>query len=62
MKKKDLKGVNHRVVEHVVKETQNGSIILLHATEWETGDLEEIVLGVKKKGYKFVTITGLLES
>lgn len=57
---KDLKGVNHRVVEHVVKETQNGAIILLHATEWETGDLEKTILGIKGKGYKFVTLNRAL--
>lgn len=57
---KDVTGAQRKVTKRVEDWVGNGAIILLHATEWETGDLEKTILGIKGKGYKFVTLNRAL--
>lgn len=55
-------GVNN-IVDEVMLETENGDIILLHASDSATQTaeaLETILPGLKKKGFQFVTISELI--
>lgn len=52
-----------KIVKTVLKEVENGDIILLHASDAATQTakaLEEILPNLKEKGFKFVTITEML--
>jgi peptidoglycan/xylan/chitin deacetylase (PgdA/CDA1 family) len=55
-----------QVVEHVLQETQPGSIILLHvmyrSREQSRAALPAIIQGLRAKGYRFVTVSELLDS
>ena len=53
------------IVDRVMAETQPGSIVLLHVMyegRAETRQaLPEVIRGLKAKGYRFVTVSELLE-
>ena len=50
------------MVRHIVKKTQNGSIILLHNTDGETiRAIPMIIQQLRQKGFSFVTLNQLLE-
>jgi peptidoglycan/xylan/chitin deacetylase (PgdA/CDA1 family) len=55
-----------QIVDHVLQETQPGSIILLHvmykSREQSRAALPAIIHGLKEKGYRFVTVSELLAS
>lgn len=51
------------IIDYVMKETSNGDIILLHASDsakHTAESLKTILPGLKNKGYKFVSISELL--
>lgn len=51
------------ITDHVMKETSNGDIILLHASDaakQTANALKTILPGLKNKGFKFVTISELI--
>lgn len=52
------------IVDHVMKETTNGDIILLHASDsakQTSQALQTILPGLENKGFKFVTISELFQ-
>ncbi|WP_096271348.1 polysaccharide deacetylase family sporulation protein PdaB [Paucisalibacillus globulus] len=52
-----------KIVDHVMSETNNGDIILLHASDSvkQTAEsLKTILPGLKNKGYKFVTVSEMI--
>ena len=55
-----------RIAEHVLAETQPGSIILLHIMYKSRAEsraaLPGIIEGLKERGYRFVTVSELLVS
>ena len=55
-------GVN-KIIDHVVSNTSNGDIILMHASDSATQTKESlatIIPSLKQKGYTFVTISELI--
>ncbi len=54
-----------KMIKHVLKKTEPGSIILMHANGrgWKTHlAIEPIILGLKTRGYSFLTVSDLLSS
>ncbi len=49
-----------KVQQHVVNNCSGGSIILLHFNQYDITNIEEIVAGIKNRGYNMVTVTELL--
>lgn len=52
-----------RLIEYVRDQSRNGSIVVMHMNGrgWKTAEaLPRIVLGLRKKGYKLVTVSELL--
>lgn len=52
-----------RLIEYVREQSKNGSIVVMHMNGrgWKTAEaLPRIVLGLRKKGYKLVTVSELL--
>lgn len=52
-----------RLIDYVTDQAKNGSIVVMHMNGrgWKTADaLPRIVLRLRKKGYKFVTVSELL--
>jgi peptidoglycan-N-acetylmuramic acid deacetylase len=47
---------------HIIKNAQNGSIILLHFNIWDSLALEEILRGIEEKGLKVKPLTRVLEN
>lgn len=41
-------------VNNVMKDLQNGTIILMHEHEWDVQNLEDLILAIKQKGYTFL--------
>ena len=60
----DINSDPNKMAAFVIDKTKNGSIILLHPTndgyEASLKALEPIILGLKKKGFAFVTVSELL--
>lgn len=53
-----------KIINYVTKTTKNGSIIILHINGkgWHTAQaLPQIIINLRKKGFKFVTLTNLLK-
>ncbi len=50
-----------KVRQHVIKNSAKGSIILLHFNEYDITRLEDIIAGIKKRGYGFETVTEILK-
>lgn len=40
-------------VNNVMKNLQNGTIILMHEHQWDTDNLEDLILAIQAKGYTF---------
>ncbi|KEO84289.1 polysaccharide deacetylase family protein [Tumebacillus flagellatus] len=52
----------HKIVQRVLKNVRNGSIVLFHDREAQTGQaLEQLLPALQKQGYSFVTVSELLE-
>jgi peptidoglycan-N-acetylglucosamine deacetylase len=52
-----------KIVDHVMSQTNNGDIILLHASDSvkQTADsLKTILPGLKNKGFKFITVSEMI--
>ena len=49
-----------KIQQHVVNNCTGGSIILLHFNQYDIANIEEIVAGIKNRGYSIVTVTELL--
>lgn len=53
-----------KIVQHVLKETCPGSIVLLHAMYEGRGESRKaipvIIQGLRERGYRFVTVSELL--
>ena len=59
----DPKISSKRLIEYVRDQSRNGSIVVMHMNGrgWKTAEaLPRIVLGLRKKGYKLVTVSELL--
>ncbi len=41
-------------VNNVMKNLQNGTIILMHEHEWDVNALEDLILAIQSKGYTFI--------
>lgn len=50
----------YAMVQRVLQKTEPGSMILMHPTASATGGLEQLIVGLKTKGYKITTVTNLL--
>lgn len=52
----------NRILKNVLPNVKSGSIILMHDNhEYSLNALEDMIKNLKEKGYKFVTVTELLE-
>ncbi|GGA87966.1 polysaccharide deacetylase family sporulation protein PdaB [Ornithinibacillus halotolerans] len=52
-----------KIVDHIMSQTNNGDIILLHASDSvkQTADSLKVILpGLKNKGFKFVTVSEMM--
>lgn len=49
--------ISNKIEQHIVTRCSNGSIILLHFNEYDTGNIEEIVLGIKSRGFDIQLIS-----
>ncbi|QHV95327.1 polysaccharide deacetylase family protein [Spirosoma endbachense] len=60
----DVRQSSKRIMQHVVDRTKPGSIILLHCMgtdDWKSRQsLRGLIVGLKKAGYQFVTVSELL--
>ena len=53
---------NEGILNYVLKDVKAGSIILFHDNhEYSVKALPEVIKELKKRGYKFVTVSELLE-
>lgn len=52
--------IAEKVEKHVINDTQNGTIILLHFNEYDITYFEEIISGIKNRGFGILTVTELL--
>lgn len=61
LKKADINVISEDVVRHVTRSAENGSIILLHFTPYDTTRLEEIITGILGKGFEIVPLGEILD-
>ncbi|TCP30285.1 putative sporulation protein (polysaccharide deacetylase family) [Scopulibacillus darangshiensis] len=48
------------MVRHVVTKVESGSMILMHPTKSAAAGLEDMIVGIKEKGYRFGTVSELM--
>ncbi len=61
---KDNKTVNEisdRIEQHIVNNCSGGSIILLHFNQYDMGNIEQIVSGLKNRGFELQTISMIVK-
>jgi len=49
------------VCQHIILNSQNGSIVLLHFNIWDVSELEGMIDGIKEKKLEIKTVTGVLD-
>lgn len=59
--KKSVDEISDRIEQHVVNNCSGGSIILLHFNQYDMGNIEEIVSGIKNRGFSMQTISQLIK-
>ncbi len=61
---KNIKTVNEisdRIEQHVVNNCSGGSIILLHFNQYDMGNIEQIVSGLRHRGFELKTISEIVK-
>ena len=61
---KNIKTVNvisDRIEQHVVNNCSGGSIILLHFNQYDMGNIEQIVSGLRHRGFELKTISEIVK-
>lgn len=53
--------ISNKIEQHVVKKCSNGAIILLHFNQYDTGNIEGIVQGIKKRGFEFQPVSQIIK-
>ena len=58
---KSVDEISDRIEQHVVNNCSGGSIILLHFNQYDMGNIEKIVSGIKNRGFSMQTISQLIK-
>ena len=53
--------ISSKIEQHVVNNCANGSIILLHFNQYDSGNIEGIIQGIKNRGYNMQTVSQILK-
>lgn len=53
--------ISKKIEQHVVNRCSKGSIILLHFNQYDTGNIEEIIQGIKKRGFDMQPVSKLIK-
>lgn len=59
--KKSVNEISSRIEQHIISKCSAGSIILLHFNKYDMGNLEQVVEGLKNRGFKMQTISQLIK-
>ncbi|WP_165835507.1 polysaccharide deacetylase family protein [Ruminiclostridium sufflavum] len=59
--KKSVSEISDKIEQHVVNNCSGGSIILLHFNQYDMGNIEAIVKGLKNRGFQMKTISQLIK-
>lgn len=59
--KKTVNEISDRIEQHVVNNCSGGSIILLHFNQYDMGNIEQIVSGLRHKGFELQTISEIVK-
>lgn len=59
--KNSVDEISDRIEQHVVNRCSGGSIILLHFNKYDMGNIENIVGGIKNRGFSMQTISQLIK-
>lgn len=60
-KKISVQAISNKIEQHVVSRCSNGSIVLLHFNQYDTGNIEGIIQGIKKRGFNMQPISKLVK-
>ncbi|QNU68292.1 polysaccharide deacetylase family protein [Ruminiclostridium herbifermentans] len=59
--KKTVSEISDRIEQHVVNNCKGGSIILLHFNQYDMGNIEQIVSGLRNRGFELQTISKMVK-
>lgn len=59
--KKTVNEISDRIEQHVVNNCSGGSIILLHFNQYDMGNIEQIVSGLRHRGFELRTISEIVK-
>lgn len=59
--KKSVSQISDRIEQHVVNNCSGGSIVLLHFNQYDMGNIEQIVSGLKNRGFELKTISQMIK-
>jgi len=60
-KTNSVQEISNKIEQHVVNKCSNGSIILLHFNQYDMGNIEAIIQGVKNRGFSMQTISKIIK-
>lgn len=53
--------ISDRIEKHVITKCKNGSIILLHFNQYDTANIEEIIQGIKSRGFDIQPLSQIIK-
>jgi len=56
-----VQDISTQIEHHIVNRCTNGSIILLHFNQYDTGNIEKIILGIKKRGFNIQQLSQIIK-
>jgi len=56
-----VQDISNKIEQHVVNKCSNGSIILLHFNQYDTGNIDKIIQGIKNRGFDMQPLSQIIK-
>jgi peptidoglycan-N-acetylmuramic acid deacetylase len=60
-KTNSVQEISNKIEKHIVSKCSRGSIILLHFNQYDIGNIEGIIQGIKNKGYDMQLVSQIIK-
>ncbi|MHB8066160.1 MAG: polysaccharide deacetylase family protein, partial [Ruminiclostridium sp.] len=60
-KTSSVQDISKKIKQHIVNNCSNGSIILLHFNQYDTGNIDEILKGIKNRGFSMQPLSQIIK-
>jgi peptidoglycan-N-acetylmuramic acid deacetylase len=60
-KTNSVQEISNKIKHHIINNCSNGSIILLHFNQYDTGNIDEIIKGIKNRGFNMQPLSQIIK-